>query len=274
MPELKELENEFYIARFGMPKKEDAEALWQKIKQNPRILKEAIKVKRNKWNSGDLLTGNTIADAILRDYENIDQEIYQELVNTIYSNKDIARIVRDESISFLLLTLQNPTLKLSEEQKNFALEEAMKKSGTTQDEERKQRKTELNLDTCKAQVHGHGAFDIRYFILRNPNWTAEEKQELIYQFWVNDKVYMEYLEEWEWAVVNDDANFVGNPTAPFDRYELMNEWTYEQLLNLHHNKDNTDRIWSDINFCKQMHAFRPASWEVSYKKELKNFNEK
>ena len=35
------------------------------------------------------------------------------------------------------------------------------------------------------QAHGVGEYDIRYYILKNPNWSVEEKQKLIYDFWFN-----------------------------------------------------------------------------------------
>ena len=44
---------------------------------------------------------------------------------------------------------------------------------------------------------GQGYFDIRYHILRNPNWTLEEKQRLIMDFWYDDDDYEEALEQWE-----------------------------------------------------------------------------
>ncbi len=44
---------------------------------------------------------------------------------------------------------------------------------------------------------GQGYFDIRYHILRNPNWALEEKQRLIMDFWYDDDDYEEALEQWE-----------------------------------------------------------------------------
>ena len=49
------------------------------------------------------------------------------------------------------------------------------------------------------QAHGRGDFDIRYWILRNSNWTSKEKQKLIMDFWADDDVYDEVLEQWEWT---------------------------------------------------------------------------
>ena len=112
------------------------------------------------------------------------------------------------------------------------------------------------------QAHGSGAFDIRYCILRNPNWTLEEKQKLIMDFWYDDEEYDEVVEEWEWGIVNDSANYKGNPLPPFDRYELFNDYTYDMLLEFYGDKETTDRIWAEMEFCRQMHKLRPQQWEI------------
>lgn len=247
MESFKSLEDELYLSQYGIPQKGNREEIWDKIKNNKEVLKEAIKLTKDKFGQRDLVKGLTISESILVDYPNVDSEIYQELVNLIYSNPQIARIVlggysgnRD---SFLLMTLWNHNLKLTEEQKVFAVDEAMK---TISD----------NL------AHGRGDFDIRYWILRNPNWSLDEKQKLVMDFWTDDEEYDETLEQWEWSVVNDNDNFKGNPFPPFDKYVLFNDWTYEMLLEYHQNKEITDRIWKEMEFCKQMHLLRPQQWEL------------
>ncbi len=44
----------------------------------------------------------------------------------------------------------------------------------------------------------------------------------------------------------------------------MNEYTYETLLNIYRNQDTTDKIWNEIQFCKQMHELRPQQWELEH----------
>ncbi len=255
MEELKELNNQLYGADYGIPKVGDFETIWNSIKNRTEILEEAIQVTRNKWNNGDTVKAVSISEAILVDFENVNQEVYQQLVNTIYTNQDIARISIHEPdggqcYSFLLMTLWNFNLQLTEEQKEFAAKEAMIHSGTIKD---------LSPSVCA--VHGHGIFDIRYWILRNPNWTLEEKQELVMRLWDDDDFYDDTLEQWEWSIVNDHDNYQGEAFPPFDRYELFNEWDYDRLLQHHKNKEITDRIWGEMEFCKQMHQLRPQQWE-------------
>lgn len=301
MLDIKKIDNELYGATYGMPRVGDVNAIWDQIKSNPEVLREAVKIKRNKRDNRDLVNGLTISDAMLVDYHSIDETAYNELIKSIYTNTDIARIVMDGAsnggFSFLLMSLWNHDLKLTEEQKAFAVDEAMNKIGTVRykkESEEYSKKLEeqgitddiittLDIDGCvnpigakakneyfnyvftmlsDTQAHGTGAYDIRYHILRNPNWTLEEKQKLIMDFWDNDETYDEYLEQWEWGIVNDNENYKGNPLPLFDRYELLNEWTYEMLFEFYGNKETTDRIWAEIEFCKQMHELRPQQWEI------------
>lgn len=249
-----------WIAKKGNPKE-----IWENVKKDSEVLKEAIQPRKDKFGEKDLLKGTTIAEIMLIDY--------QKLINTIYSNTDIARLgfgPINSRATFLLMSLWNRDLKLTEEQKAFAVSEAMNKISIV-----KQNNEDIVFEQQKidTQTHGSGAFDIRYQILRNPNWTIEEKQKLIMDFWYDDEEYDETLEEWEWDVVNDNANYKGEPLPPFDRYDLFHEYTYDMLLIYYGNKETTDRIWSEIMFCKQMHELRPQQWEKGHKQKEKKFNE-
>lgn len=238
---------------------------------------------------------------MLIDYESVNQEIYQKLVNLIYSNTDIARIVLDGAsnggYSYLLMTLWNPNLKLTEEQKQFAVSEAMNQLGTTKYEQRQEEFSKklddmgitddevvmVEMDECglqpcgrktaneymnfmfstlsDTQAHGTSPFDIRYQILRNSNWTLEEKQKLVYDFWTDDETYDEYLEQWEWGIINDEANYKGESLSQLDKAELY-EYTYQTLLDFYGDELTTDNIWNEINFCRTMHLLRPQKWEI------------
>lgn len=239
---------------------------------------------------------------MLINYNSVDEVAYNNLVNSIYTNADIARIVMDGAAnggySFLLMSLWNHNLKLTEEQKAFAVNEAMNKIGTTrfqQSEEEFSKQlddmcisddntTFMNIDGCinpigqktgsqymnymfstlsTTQAHGTGEFDIRYHILRNPNWSLDEKQKLIMDFWCDDETYDEYLEQWEWGIINDSANFKDNPVSQLEKFDLY-EYSYEVLLKFYSDKETTDRIWDEIQFCKQMHQLRPGQWELEF----------
>lgn len=301
MLDIEKIDNKLYIARYGIPRIGDANSIWNRIRGNSDVLLEAVKVRKNKWKNGDTVNGLAISDFMLVDYKNVNHVAYNELIKSIYTNRDIARIVVDGAsnggYSFLLMSLWNHNWILTDEQKAFAVDEAMNKIGTTRykkisseyskklDEKgiTDEVTTTIEIDGCvnpigakskneyfnyifsvlsDTQAHGVGAFDIRYCILRNPNWTLEEKQKLIMEFWEDDETYDEYLEQWEWGVVNDAVDYKEDSLPPFDRYDLFNEWTYEMLLKYFGNKEITDRIWEEIEFCKKMHELRPQQWEI------------
>lgn len=299
--DIEKLDDELYKAVYGIPKVGNYHEMWSKIKSNSKVLREAVKVKRDKFDEHDIVNGLTISDAMLRDYEYVDEVAYNNLINSIYTNTDIARIVMDGAsnggFSFLLMSLWNHNLKLTEEQKSFAVNEAMNKIGTTrwqQNEECFSKKLDdmnmtddnmafINIDGYvnpigqksgsqymnymfstlnKTQAHGTGEFDIRYQILRNPNWSLDEKQKLVMDFWCDDETYDEYLEQWEWGIINASINFKDHCIA-FERMHLY-EYSYEDLLTFYEDKEITDRIWSEIQFCKQMHELRPQQWELEF----------
>lgn len=302
MVDIEKFDDELYLAAYGLPRVGNYEDIWNSIKSNPEILREAVKVRKDKHDQKDLVKGLAIAEAVLIDYESVDKVAYNDLIKNIYSNTDIARIVingaSNGGYSFLLMSLWNPNLKLNDEQKGFAVNEAMNKIGTTRWKERKEifsksldamgvsddntafididgsinpigEKTGTEyfnylVSSCSdAQAHGIGVFDIRYCILKNPNWNLAEKQKLIMDFWYDYEEYDEHLEEWEWNIVNDTANYK-NEILPLISKDELYEYTYDMLLNIYGNKKKADRIWEEIQFCKQMHELRPQQWELEY----------
>ena len=118
------------------------------------------------------------------------------------------------------------------------------------------------------QAHGVGAFDIRYYILKNSNWSLEEKQKLVMDFWYDNEMHSEYLDVWEWNIINDNANYKGNPVSQFN-IDYLYEYSYNDLLLFYKNEETTTRIWNEIEFCKLMHKIRPQSWELEYKTKKK-----
>ncbi len=237
MDNIKQLDELLYVAKLIEVNDDNAKAIWNKIKQNKENLKEAIKIVRNKWNTGYLVNCITVASEILLEYENIDQTVYNELISYIYTNSDIARLgIRyNNGGSFLMQSLINHNLKLSDKQKAFTISEAMG-DGVT--------------------IHRpNDAFGIKYLILKNPNWSIEEKQNLIVDFY-SDKTFYDVIDEWEWHVVNDKENYKNNSLPPFDRYDLFNCWTYDMLSIYHNNKETTKRIWEEMEFCKLMRILR------------------
>lgn len=294
MMDIKEIDKQLYYQRYIRKDYDKLNKLWNKVKNNKELLEEAIQITKNKFGE-DTLKSLSICECMLITYDTVDKEVYEKLVNTIYSNEQIARKVLDGAanggFSFLLYTLFNQNLKLTEEQKAFAVDEAMNKKGTTRYKKlREAYRKELNkkginndqtvvvdLDGMKTPVgahafnsymfgmmygmsemlaHGQGDYDIRYHILRNLNWTNEEKKKLIDEFWYNPKSYEERLEQWEWGIINDASS----EDIILEMW-LLYDYTYQDILELSSNdKDKADNIWDEINFCRTMIELRTPSY--------------
>lgn len=307
MVDIEKLDDVLYKSIYGKPRSGNYSEIWAKIRSNPKILREAVQIKRDKFDQKDIVNGLTICNSMLMNYNSVDEVAYKKLISSIYTNKDIARIVingaSNGGYSFLLMSLWNHNLKLTEEQKAFAVNEAMNKIGTTSWQQSKElfskklddmsisddTTTFINVDGCinpvgqksglqymnymfsslsTTQAHGTGEFDIRYQILRNPNWSLIEKQKLIMDFWCDDETYDECLEQWEWGIINDSANFKGNTVFRLEKENLY-EYSYEMLLKFYVDNKTTDRIWEEIQFCKQMRGLRPQQSELKFAQKKK-----
>ena len=159
MVDVEKYDNELYKSIYGNPRVGNYDEIWNKIKNNSEILREAVQVIRDKFDENDIVKGLTICDSVLLDYENVDEVAYKNLINSIYTNKDIARIVMDGAsnggFSFLLMSLWNHNLKLTEEQKSFAVDEAMNKIGTTRwkkSEEEFSKKLDIKISCFELSV--------------------------------------------------------------------------------------------------------------------------
>lgn len=296
MIDIEKIDSELYKAKYITKKQEQEKEIWNKIKNNQEILREAVKVIRDKFDEQDIVKGVTIAEQMLIFYDSIDKISYNNLINSIYTNQDIARIVIDGSYnggySYLLMSLWNHNLKLTQKQKDFAVNEAMNKIGTIRYqnsiESYSKKLDEMGIsdnDTItleglnpvgkktaymcinklfasinREQAHGKGDFDIRYYILKNPNWTLEEKQQLIMDFWYDQKDYEESLEQWEWHIKNIllDADPIYDPEDSLDVY------TYDYLLKIFKDKEKAKEALEQINFCNLMHKLRPTQTELEY----------
>ena len=247
MTDSRKIEGELYIATYGgiterSPKKRNQ--IWKEIKDNKELLADAIQVIRNKWNDGDTLKSLTISEAILMSITTKDhapEEIYEKLIEEVYRSKDIARITFNapwlgwQGNSFLLISLWNKEFPLTKEQKSFTVREALEKVNN-------------NI------THGYGEYDIRYYILRNSNWSEEEKARLLKDFYPRQEEYEEVLDAWEWGIVNEGLGY-----GPVLEKAELYEYSYDQIHLNYQNQEVADNLWSEIEFCRQMHKLR--TWE-------------
>ena len=78
----------------------------------------------------------------------------------------------------------------------------------------------------------------------------------------------EYLNQWEWGIINDEANYKDG-IVPLFPIEYIYDVTYETLLEFYQDKETTDRIWDEIRFCRQMRELRPPKCVDEYQKVKK-----
>lgn len=302
MKEFEKIDDMLYETEYIKHDSKKSLEIWDKIRNNKLLLEWAIKLTKDKFGQRDLVNGLSICDRILVDYDSVDKDIYNRLIKLIYSNKQISRLVLNGAsnggYSFLLMSLWNHGLKLTNEQKEFAEKEAMLKIGTKywkqQEEEylieldrigvtddlttlidlggiinpigqktKSQYMRYMFSSLSGSQAHGVGDYDIRYYILNNPNWTNGEKQKLVFDFYQDDEEYDELLEQWEWGVINNAPNN-SNGESLLDKSEI-NYYQYNDLISIFNNKLITTKIWQDIQFCSLMHQLRPQQWESERK---------
>lgn len=240
MRKTKVLNDELYISMFGTLRDKQMlgkmpSEIWEKIISDDEILRDAIKVTKNKWNE-DCFNANCIANMMLWSYKDINEEIYQELVNKVLSNRKLSSI-NYNIYRCLEGAISNHNLKLTEEQKNFCI-------------------------SLIPQFEG-GVFDIRYYILRNISWSEKEKKEILNKYYSEDE-YDEALDQWKWAIINDLCPNLDNP---LDICSLF-DYTKEDISKIYPESSESiiDMIMEEIEFCKLMHKLRPASYETSFQK--------
>lgn len=261
MNNIKKYDEELYRLAYESIIEQNYKIFWSEIRKNKDLLKEAIKVNIND-NGIETLNAITICDFILKDYKNIDKEIYNKLVNIILNNRNISRTkINNRSAAnktFLLRVINNKNNIIENKEKELCVSEATNTVAI-----KRQNKIEKI-----SEIHGMGTFDIRYYILKNPNWSINEKRKLLRKFYSYEE-WERTLKEFELAVIYNNANFKGNPFSLLTIDSLYN-YSYDELLNFYNNKEITNYIWNEIEFCKLMHKLRPIEEKQNTKKLKRN----
>lgn len=255
--QLKEYDTNLHLALYGYPKSGDAQKLWEEIllKQgNNGLLREAIKPIMNKKGES-MIQAPTICDCILKNYTKVDETIYQELVNYIYTIPTIARtkaggVFSKSNSSFLVQTLQNHNLILNERQKLTAVTEALSMPGAILSNDSETKGTNI------LKAHGTTPFDIRYEILMNPNWTIEEKANLIYDFYEKDEDFNEVICTWEEDIINNSSFYSQKGFQAMDVNKLYC-YSEEELSQYYPNGEIRKIIKDEIRMYELFHQMRP-----------------
>ena len=143
---------------------------WNVIKLDERVLKDAIKVVDGKLNN------EIVCECILFNYYDVSKDIYQELVNTVLSDRNLLNINGIQP--FYKLILSNIDLKLSESQKELIVREAYFMPGSIYNPQ-----LESNYDYN----------DIRFYVMLNNNWSEVEKKNLAFDFYATDIIVNDFI---------------------------------------------------------------------------------
>lgn len=265
--QVKEYDTQLYLALYGYPKAENAQKLWEEIlleKGNKGLLRQAIKPVMNK--DGEvMIQAPTICDCILKKSKEVDRTIYQELVDWIYTFPTVARIkaggvFSNSNSSFLVQTLQNHELVLDEMQKFVAVTEALSMPLAIRCVDSDSKKHNMS------QIYGNTPFDIRYEILMNPNWTIEEKANLVYDFYEKEEDFDQAISAWEENIINNSSFYSQNG------FEAMNQdklyyYTEEEISKYYREKDQNKKIREEIRLCELFHQIRPQKEMIENQEE-------
>lgn len=253
---ISEIDGELYRIAYVNKDYKKLRELWLNIRKDEQLLWLASQVIKDKFDEKDIFASNCLVALTLDDYNHVNRGIYGDVVNKIYDSEDLARIVLDESTnggySFLLYTLDNNKLKLSDKQKAFAYNEAMNQPGTRRTEDYKS-VYDLRLNTC----HGRYPYDIRYHILKNHNWSLEEKQIMVQDFYVDEQAYANLVNQVEIDIQELYAEAM--QVVPIDEIIYLSE---EDIKNLVVNRNKRFEIMNETAFVKTLRKIRKPDFTL------------
>ena len=83
MEDFRKTDDKLYYAKYCDKKVGNPKEIWNSIKNNKELLEWAIKPTKDKFGERDLVNGIAICEDILIDYDEIDKEIYQNLLSHV-----------------------------------------------------------------------------------------------------------------------------------------------------------------------------------------------
>ncbi|MBQ6323756.1 MAG: hypothetical protein IJI22_02870 [Bacilli bacterium] len=228
--------------------------LWKEIKKDENILNQAIELKRAE-DGTQTVQYPIIAEAMLLNYDNVNKKYYNKLINLIFSNISVARTFvagkEKNPASFLILALWNKDLKLTKEQKDFAETEALKRIQEQKIQQDPVSK-ELNIDPFKtALVHGTDPYDIKYYLLTNPNWTHLDKIDLADKFWQSDKEFQEYLEQLEDSILKKISTKERRISKDMLK-DIALSYNYYDIVDLMQNETEAKKVFDDLALLREL----------------------
>lgn len=226
----KEVEEKFRKIAFSS-ECEKGEKLWDAVKDDSDLFNWAATIILT--NQGTkTLKGKFIIDYVLKNHmDDLTARTRRIIVKRIIENRDIQRTVASPLYhtrrdSFLLLLLKNPSIYLTKKSKDIITQAAI----------------------SDQHSHGIGLYDIKYWMLRNPNWGYDEKASLVKKFWNSreSEAFAEFIESLESEIHRDKVNYENSSFEPYDMYT----YTIEELKNFYYSEKEAERIMTEIDFCR------------------------
>lgn len=260
----KEYDQKLYSTIYSNPKRGSYEELKRQIileQGENGILKNAIKIKTNQ--EGDLtVLAPTICEEILTNPQDVREDIYQELVDLIYISSQIGREkAPNMDSSFLVQTLRNHDLILTQDQKNIAVTDALSMPGAIFFMD------QGSLKKYNLTNHGLHSFDIRYEILMNPNWRIEEKADLVYRFYNHDLDFHTALEDWKENIVNNSSFYSIHGFEAMHKEKLY-EYQEHDFMKYYPLKDQRKNVMEEVRMCELLEQMRPLEKTNDSKDDL------
>lgn len=168
--------------------------------------------------------GKNICEFVILNSEAIDPELTMTVTNLIFDSEDarMCKCVSNDHLNdrFFYTILENPNIGLTTKQKELAVREAIRAMRFA----RKEKHPRFSKKECLG-------YDLRYLILKNPNWSDEEKELLIRAFY-EDKTDLDFeIKKWRQngRESEEDINFYGKvkrlysiPTEEIPAFSLSN----------------------------------------------------
>ena len=198
------------------------ESSWSGICNDASLFNWALIVENSE--EGISLKGHNIIRYTLKYHiDDMPLEIRDKIIDTILANKELHNINREES--YLQLILGSKTLFIDKDKKKVFEKEA--------------------------EEQQNGPYDMRYWILRNPNWSLTEKQNLIGRFWNEIGSFKEFIEEIERDLYR---NIISYGTYTSDNFELdkMYKYSLEDLTELYQDKNLANSIMTELDFIRRL----------------------
>lgn len=261
---INDIDNSIYRLEYIEKNYDELQKLWDSIKKDDILLLEASEIIKDKFEERNVFASNCIAELILKFPEEVNRGVYEEVVNKIYDNDDLAQIVvggyhsitkdgynsfgsySNNNLPFLLYTLTNKKLKLSDNQKNKVYNLALDQYFT-------ERTKEFGGIYYLSAKNGCGIFpyDIRYWVLKNNNWSEEEKEQIIYQFYSKEELYVKLLDSIEFNI-QEMYNLEGI-IIPKDEISYMKDHEIEELIS---DEEVKKEITDETHFVKSLKRLR------------------